>query len=527
MKVIKIGTRSSQLALWQANTVAQQLEHLGYTTKIIKIDSLGDQVLDKPLYELGITGVFTKSLDIALINGDIDIAVHSFKDVPTKLPEGVVQAAILKRGNYNDVLILKEDENFFENEHATIATGSLRRKAQWLHRYPKHTITGLRGNVNTRLKKLEENSWDGAIFALAGLSRIKLLPKKEKHIKLDWMVPAPAQGAVMIAGLEKNNHVLDICKELNDEETAICVAIEREFLRVLEGGCTAPIGALATIKEEEVKFKGVLFSPDGKKKLEFSKNVLKDEIGDLGEFAANFILAKGGKKLMRETITFEKSTNVFSTKYISKEQSTKLKSDIGVAMNDFISIKYNRVKPTALKAPLKNVIFTSKNAVEALLYNYSSEELNFENIYCVGRRTKKLIENKIGKVTKVESTAKKLADYLSENLKEKEITFFCGNKRREELPKILSENNITVNEIECYQTVLTSEKIDPKYSGILFYSPSGVESFLKNNTTTNRIAFCIGETTASEARNHFETVVVSKASNVDSVIDSVNEHFKK
>ena len=210
--MIKIGTRSSELALWQANTVARQLEKLGHSTKIIKIDSIGDQVLDKPLYELGVTGVFTKSLDIALINGDIDIAVHSLKDVPTKLPEGVIQAAVLKRGNYNDVLILKKDENFFENEIATIATGSLRRKAQWLHRYPKHNITGLRGNVNTRLQKLKDNPWDGAIFALAGLSRIKLLPNKDRHIKLDWMLPAPAQGAIMIAALKKNNNAVDACK---------------------------------------------------------------------------------------------------------------------------------------------------------------------------------------------------------------------------------------------------------------------------------------------------------------------------
>ena len=294
--MIKIGTRSSELALWQANTVAAHLEELGHTTSIIKIDSLGDQVLDKPLYELGVTGVFTKSLDVALINGQIDVAVHSLKDVPTKLPEGVVQAAVLKRGNYNDVLILREDENFFENEQATIATGSLRRKAQWLHRYPKHTIVGLRGNVNTRLQKLKDSSWNAAIFALAGLSRIKLLPKKHKHIKLDWMTPAPAQGAIMVAALEKNNHVMDICKELNDEETALCVHIERQFLRVLEGGCTAPIGALATIKEEELSFKGVLFSPDGKKKIEFSKTTLKSEVNDLGEFAANYILSKGGKK---------------------------------------------------------------------------------------------------------------------------------------------------------------------------------------------------------------------------------------
>ena len=180
---IRIATRKSELALWQANTVARQLKNLGHSTKIIKIDSIGDQVLDKPLYELGVTGVFTKSLDIALINGDIDIAVHSLKDVPTKLPEEVIQAAVLKRGNYNDVLILKKDENFFENETATIATGSLRRKAQWLYRYPHHTITGLRGNVNTRLQKLEDK-YHGNKEDIDSTPRITL---SKNNLKNDWV----------------------------------------------------------------------------------------------------------------------------------------------------------------------------------------------------------------------------------------------------------------------------------------------------------------------------------------------------
>ena len=162
-KIIRIGTRSSELALWQANTVAEQLAHFGHKTEIVKIDSIGDIILDKPLYELGITGVFTKNLDVALLNEEIDIAVHSAKDVPTKLPEGIVLAAYLKRGDFNDVLVIKEDENFFTKDSALIATGSLRRKAQWLYRYPHHKITGLRGNVITRLQKLEDNDWDGAI----------------------------------------------------------------------------------------------------------------------------------------------------------------------------------------------------------------------------------------------------------------------------------------------------------------------------------------------------------------------------
>ena len=153
-KKIRIGTRSSELALWQANTVASQLNHLGHETEIVKIDSQGDINLEKPLYEMGITGIFTKNLDIALLNRTIDIAVHSMKDVPTALPQNIVQAAVLKRGGSLDILVFKGNEEFLHQKAAVIATGSLRRKAQWLHHYPTHTITGLRGNINTRLEKL-------------------------------------------------------------------------------------------------------------------------------------------------------------------------------------------------------------------------------------------------------------------------------------------------------------------------------------------------------------------------------------
>ena len=168
-KIIRIGTRDSQLALWQAKTVQYHLEHLGHKTVLVPVKSTGDLVLDKPLYELGITGIFTKTLDIAMLNGSIDIAVHSLKDVPTVLPKGIVQAAVLKRGNINDTLVYKTNEEFLSARDAIIATGSLRRRAQWLNRYPTHTIVGLRGNVNSRLEKLEDNEdWNAAIFAGAG-----------------------------------------------------------------------------------------------------------------------------------------------------------------------------------------------------------------------------------------------------------------------------------------------------------------------------------------------------------------------
>ncbi len=523
---IRIGTRASELALWQANTVAGQLNHFGFETEIITINSLGDLELEKPLYELGVTGVFTKSLDIALLQEKIDIAVHSLKDVPTTLPEGIVQVAVLKRGNHNDVLVLKENEHFFSNEKAIIATGSLRRKAQWLHRYPNHSIVGLRGNVNTRLQKLAESQWDGAIFAAAGLRRLKLLPKQEKHINLDWMVPAPAQGAVMIAALEKNQEIIAACAELNDETTALCVHIEREFLKHLEGGCTAPIGALATVREEELKFKGALFSHDGKHKIEFTKKVPVNNVSDLGEFAAQFILERGGKKLMRKEIHIDKETLIFSTKHLSIAQTSVLSSKIGVDMSDFITIRYNRIKPQSVKKTKENVVFTSQNAVLSLLQSVSAIELDFKNIYCVGRRTKRLIEKKIGKVAHVENTAEALASYLVKNLKEKQITFFCGNLSRTELPQILENNNIEVEKTTVYKTLLTPKKILEKHKGILFFSPSAIESFLLENAPLEIPVFCIGATTAKEAKKHFSNVVTAKLPTVESVLNEVNSYYK-
>jgi hydroxymethylbilane synthase len=296
-KTIRIGTRDSELALWQAHTVQKKLNDLGYKTEIIAVKSQGDIILDKPLYELGITGIFTKTLDIAMLQGQVDIAVHSMKDVPTALPIGIVQAAVLERANTLDILVHKGNLTFL-NENGTIATGSLRRQAQWLHKYPNHTVVDLRGNVNTRMQKLEDNDWNGAVFAAAGLERINLKP--ENYINLDWMIPAPAQGAMVVVAMGNDEFALNALAELNHVETEITTYIERQFLKTLEGGCTAPIGALAKFneKDETIHFQGVLFSIDGQEKIEIDKIVEVQEWKQLGYHAAQEIFENGGVKLM-------------------------------------------------------------------------------------------------------------------------------------------------------------------------------------------------------------------------------------
>lgn len=297
MNVIRIGTRDSQLAVWQATQVKNQLADHGIESALVFIKSEGDTDTTTPLYEMGVQGIFTRSLDIALLNQTIDLAVHSMKDVPTQLPKGLAQAAVLERGVVNDLLVYKSspEEIFADDYVAHIATSSIRRKAQWLHWFPHHQLYNLRGNVNTRLQKLQQANWDGAIFAQAGLERINIRP--EKSVELKWMLPAPAQGAIMLVCRENDDCVLSGCQRLNNADTALCTKIERDFLRALLGGCSTPISGLATIEKGIVRFTGNILSLDGKKKVEVEKKCLIPEAVHLGKDAAKELLENGGQEI--------------------------------------------------------------------------------------------------------------------------------------------------------------------------------------------------------------------------------------
>jgi hydroxymethylbilane synthase len=301
-KLIRIGTRESQLAVWQATQVKNLLVLSGFDSTLVFIKSEGDIDLKTPLYEMGVQGIFTRSLDVALLNNRIDLAVHSMKDVPTQLPGGLVQAAVLERGPVNDLLVfknpltmekyvsLKDHESFF-----TVATSSIRRKAQWLNKYPYHRVENLRGNVNTRLEKVNQENWDAAIFAQAGLERINLRPITS--LVLDWMLPAPAQGAIMVASREDDDFTLQACQFFNHASTARCTKVERDFLRTLLGGCSTPISALAVEHKDEIHFKGNILSLDGTEKVEIEKNIQTSLATDLGIQAARELLQKGGSEI--------------------------------------------------------------------------------------------------------------------------------------------------------------------------------------------------------------------------------------
>lgn len=295
MDNIRIGTRNSPLALWQAREVARELQNRNIKTEIIPVTSSGDKNLDQPLYQMGITGIFTKDLDVALLNNQIDIAVHSLKDIPTHLPENIEIITYLKRDYQQDVLVRKESSMQKPWNELKIATSSLRRRAFWLKEFPNAEFCDIRGNVQTRLNKLEEEDFDATIFSLAGLKRMNYNTEYEE---LPMMICAPSQGVIAVTGHTANGPLNTLMNGISDEETQICVEIERNFLRTLEGGCTAPIGAFAQFHDGEIRFEGRICTVDGQNCIDIDKIFAFDSKKNHGEELAAEVLQNGGKEIM-------------------------------------------------------------------------------------------------------------------------------------------------------------------------------------------------------------------------------------
>ena len=295
--MIRIGTRNSPLAMWQAKEVEQKLQNLGYETVLVPVLSSGDKNLNQPLYSLGITGVFTKDLDIALLNNEIDIAVHSLKDVPTILPQNIEVSAVLERDFPQDVLVRKSSSKNKDLAELKIATSSLRRRAFWSEKFPNTHFSDIRGNVQTRLNKLEEGDFDATLFSLAGIKRMEM---ELEYEMLDFMISAPSQGVVAISSRVDDVETKAILQKINHKTTQICVEIERNFLRTLEGGCTAPIGAIAVFEENKIKFSGRLNSLDGSKTINVVEEFDYDDSENYGKKFAEFVLKNGGKEMMEE-----------------------------------------------------------------------------------------------------------------------------------------------------------------------------------------------------------------------------------
>ena len=302
-KEIKIGTRASLLAVTQSTWVKEQIEkqHPGTTVELVKITTKGDKILDVPLAKVGGKGLFVKELEDALLDGRADLAVHSMKDVPTDLPAGLHLGVVTERENPRDAFISNSVNNVIElPEGATVGTSSLRRKSQLAALRPDLVIEDLRGNVDTRLRKLDEGQYAAIILAAAGLNRLGKSDRITSLFDPVQMLPAIGQGALGLELRENDTELLEGLDFLNHPPTAVAVAAERAFLLHLEGGCQVPIGAYATADASQVTLTGLIASIDGKEILKEEVSGPADKAAELGTGLAEKLLDMGGRRILDE-----------------------------------------------------------------------------------------------------------------------------------------------------------------------------------------------------------------------------------
>lgn len=296
-----IGTRSSELALWQAEHVAGVLRarHAGLAVELRRIATTGDKILDVPLAKIGGKGLFTKELETEMLSGGIDLAVHSLKDMPTALPDGLVLAAVTERADALDALVSPRYKTLNAlPQGAKVGTSSLRRKAQLLAARPDLRVFDLRGNVGTRLKKLETEGFDAVVLAVAGLRRLGLGARITQEIPADVCLPAVGQGALAIEARADDAQALELVSCLHDEDTARAAAAERAFLAAVEGGCQVPVGVHAVCARGRLKARAVIATLDGSTVLRDEIEGAQEEAAALGVALASRLLAAGGREIL-------------------------------------------------------------------------------------------------------------------------------------------------------------------------------------------------------------------------------------
>jgi hydroxymethylbilane synthase len=307
-RTIRIGSRKSQLALVQTYWVQEQLQKAfpDLTFEVHTMSTQGDKILDVALAKIGDKGLFTKELELGMINGDIDFAVHSLKDLPTRLPEGLVLGCVTERENPADALVVHEkhkDEQLDTlPEGAVIGTSSLRRLAQLRHHYPHFEFKDVRGNVITRLSKLDSGEYDALILAVAGLQRLDLGDRIHQVIPADISLHAVGQGALGIECREDDTEILELLKALQDQPTANRCYAERAFLRELEGGCQVPIGVNTTIDGDTLMLTGIVASLDGKRLVKDSISGAATDADQLGKELALRVKQQGAQEILDEIL---------------------------------------------------------------------------------------------------------------------------------------------------------------------------------------------------------------------------------
>ena len=491
---LKIGTRSSKLALKQTKLVVKKLENLPqirkkFSFKIIKIKTKGDIDKSKILHS-GYKGFFTKKIDDLLLKKKIDLAVHSAKDIPSRIDNNISIAAFLKREDPRDILLSKKNYTFNNlPKNVTIGTSSIRRKTQIRNLRPDLNIKYMRGNVETRIKKLKKNKYDAIILALAGLKRLGLSYKNNNILNASKFIPAGGQGAIAVTIRSKDSITNNLIKKINNNKTEIEVKTERKFLEKIKANCDSPVGAYAKIINNYIYFSVAVpnKNKDGMFVYKSRAKFNKPEI--LGIKVANILKKKLGQNFLKK--------NKFSKKFLflltrSVKQSNELKRNINLKNFNFLNCPILKIKHIKLtKEQIKEIkvadaiIFSSANAV-----NISIKYLNsFSNkVFCVGKDTKiACLKNNIKNIYSSNSGVKDLIKLIIKKIKdrEKKLVYISAKQTAANLPLILKSKKFNIKKIVIYE----SEKIKKIQKSILDLIRSNKLNFVTFFSKKTAIAF--------------------------------------
>ena len=456
---LKIGTRSSKLALKQTKIVIKKLENLPqirkkFSFKIIKVKTKGDIDKSKILHS-GYKGFFTKKIDDLLLKKKIDLAVHSAKDIPSKIGNNISIAAFLKREDPRDILLTNKNYTFDTlPQNLTIGTSSIRRKTQIHNIRPDLKIEYMRGNVETRIRKLKTNKYDAIILALAGLKRLGLSYKNKNVLNISKFIPSGGQGAIAVTVRKKDSVINKLIKNINNNKTETEVKTERKFLEKINADCDSPVGAYAKIINNYVCFSVTVPSKNGmfvyKSRTKFNKSEI------LGVRVANILKKKLGKNFLKK-IKFPKKLTFLLTRSI--KQSNELKKNINLKNFNFLNCPMLKIKPIKLtKNQIKEIkvadaiIFSSANAV-----NISRNYLNsFSNkVFCVGDDTKvACLKNNIKNVSSSDGNINDLINLITKKIKDrsKKLVYISAKQTAVNLPLILKSKKIYVKKIVIYES---------------------------------------------------------------------------
>lgn len=510
---ICLGTRPSTLALYQAELVKKALQDADddLDVEIVKISTRGDSDRETPLNQLGQTGVFTKGIDQAIYDQQIDVGVHSLKDYPSNMPPGLKIYAVLPRDGCRDMFVPGKNFKGDLDQSMHILSGSPRRRAQWLTQYPHHTFGELRGNMDTRLNKMHEA--DGGIVSKQGLERIDLMP--EDGITLNWMTPAPAQGVIAVIGAEHDYRMQEVFSRINHLPTFISAHVERSFMAAMEGGCSLPLGALAVVGDDEIEFEGRIDMLDGSDTARVSRTFSREFWNVMGNELAAELKISGGQRIY-DSIAEQRPRDVLCAKIIDRDQRD-LGLSLGLKIHDLEVLKVENIEFEL--NPSGPVILSSTNAVKAL--EDKIDQLNGK-AYVVGGKTSHLLRTLgyTGEIIQASDMGELISMIGQEH---QSVVYYCA----EQTTGIIERSDLAgrLQKIPVYRTLSIQPRMPRlQWDALAFFSPRGIENLtLHNDFDLSVPVVTIGRTTADAAKEAgFKMVSRAAEPSVESVIKKLS-----